>query len=62
MTMWNAIDNYGGILQTYALQRYLRDLGHDAYDIRFTNLEGRYRYLNLSSTYKCNFLGADNKQ
>ena len=45
MTMWNAIDNYGGILQTYALQRYLRDLGHDAYDIRFTNLEGRYRYL-----------------
>lgn len=41
MTMWNAIDNYGGILQTYALQRYLRDLGHDAYDIRFTKIEGK---------------------
>ena len=39
--MWNAIDNYGGILQTYALQRYLRDLGHDAYDIRFTKIEGK---------------------
>ena len=41
MTMWNAIDNYGGILQTYALQRYLRDLGHDVYDIRFTKIEGK---------------------
>ena len=38
MTMWNAIDNYGGILQTYALQRYLRDLGHDAYDLSLIHI------------------------
>lgn len=47
MTMWNAIDNYGGILQTYALQRYLRDQGHDAYDIRFTKVEGKHVRLKL---------------
>ncbi len=34
-TRWRAIDNYGCLLQSYALQRYLRDLGHDAYVIRF---------------------------
>lgn len=42
MTMWNAIDNYGGILQTYALQRYLRNQGHNAYDIRFTKIDGSH--------------------
>ena len=42
MTMWNAIDNYGGILQTYALQRYLRDQGHMAYDIRFSKIDGKH--------------------
>lgn len=40
ITMWNASDNYGGILQTFALQKYLRDLGHDAYDIRFSPKSG----------------------
>lgn len=36
VTMWNTVDNYGGILQTFALQKYLRDLGYDAFDIRFS--------------------------
>lgn len=35
ITHWMAVDNYGGILQAYALQQYLRDLGHDAFIIRF---------------------------
>lgn len=35
VTHWMAVDNYGGMLQSYALQRYLRNLGHDAYVIRF---------------------------
>ena len=35
VTHWMAVDNYGGMLQSYALQRYLRNLGHDAYLIRF---------------------------
>src|SRR5574344_331263 len=40
VTMWNAMDNYGGILQTYALQKYLRNQGHDAYVIRFVQRFG----------------------
>lgn len=47
VTMWNATDNYGGILQTYALQRYLRNLGHDAYDIRFIKTNSRFYKIKL---------------
>jgi hypothetical protein len=35
MTYWWSEDNYGQILQCYALQKYLRDVGHDAYLIRY---------------------------
>jgi hypothetical protein len=35
MTFWWSEDNYGQILQCYALQKYLRDAGHDAYLIRY---------------------------
>ena len=35
MTFWWTEDNYGQLLQCYALQKYLRDLGHDAYLIRY---------------------------
>jgi hypothetical protein len=35
MTFWWSQDNYGQILQCYALQKYLRDAGHDAYLIRY---------------------------
>lgn len=35
LTFWWSEDNYGQILQAYALQRYLRDAGHDAYLIRY---------------------------
>lgn len=35
MTFWWSDDNYGQILQCYALQQYLRDLGHEAYLIRY---------------------------
>jgi polysaccharide pyruvyl transferase WcaK-like protein len=35
MTFWWADDNYGQLLQCYALQKYLRDVGHDAYLIRY---------------------------
>ena len=36
MTFWWSNDNYGQLLQCYALQKYLRDAGHDAYLIRYT--------------------------
>jgi hypothetical protein len=35
MTFWWSNDNYGQILQCYALQKYLRNMGHDAFLIRY---------------------------
>lgn len=35
LTYWWGSDNYGQILQCYALQKYLRDSGHDAFLIRY---------------------------
>lgn len=35
MTFWWSQDNYGQLLQCYALQKYLCDAGHDAYLIRY---------------------------
>jgi hypothetical protein len=35
MTFWWSDDNYGQLLQCYALQKYLRDRGYDAYLIRY---------------------------
>jgi hypothetical protein len=35
MTFWWSNDNYGQLLQCYALQKYLHDAGHDAYLIRY---------------------------
>ncbi|GHU95797.1 hypothetical protein FACS189479_09460 [Spirochaetia bacterium] len=35
MTLWWSDDNYGQLLQCYALQKYLRDAGHNAYLIRY---------------------------
>lgn len=35
ITCWRSSDNYGQQMQCYALQRYLRNEGHDAYLIRY---------------------------
>ena len=35
MTFWWSNDNYGQLLQCYALQKYLHDAGHDVYLIRY---------------------------
>lgn len=35
LTFWWSEDNYGQPLQAYALQRYLRDAGYDAFLIRY---------------------------
>lgn len=34
LTFWWSQDNYGQLLQCYALQKYLRDMGHEVYLIR----------------------------
>lgn len=58
MTFWWSQDNYGQILQCYALQKYLRDAGHDAYLIRYKNEERSplwkrcLKAFNLSLLYK----------
>lgn len=35
MTLWGAYDNYGQQFQVYSLQHYLRNIGYDAYIIRY---------------------------
>jgi len=35
MTLWFYKNNYGSVLQCYALQKYLQDMGHDAFLIRY---------------------------
>ena len=35
LTFWWSNDNYGQLLQCYALQKYLRDMGHEAFLIRY---------------------------
>ena len=49
MTFWRSQDNYGQILQCYALQKYLRDMGHDAYLIRY---DPRRDYIKTTFTKK----------
>ena len=42
LTFWETQDNYGQILQGYALQTYLKAQGHDVYVIRYDH-DGRFR-------------------
>lgn len=35
ITYWQSNDNYGQLLQCYALQKYLKDLGHEVFLIRY---------------------------
>ena len=37
MTYWWSNDNYGQLLQCYALQKYLRNMGYDAFLIRYNH-------------------------
>ena len=39
ITHWKDNDNYGAALQSYALQRYLRNIGQEAYVIRYYQCE-----------------------
>lgn len=44
MTFWESGDNYGQQLQCYALQKYLKLLGHDAYLIRYDRTVDSVRF------------------
>lgn len=36
ITHWNSLDNYGQVLQCFALQKYLESLGYEVYLIKYT--------------------------
>ena len=36
ITFWESNDNYGQVLQAYALQQVLKDMGHDPFQIRYS--------------------------
>lgn len=36
ITFWESTDNYGQVLQAYALQQVLKDMGHEPYQIRYS--------------------------
>lgn len=64
LTFWWSNDNYGQLLQCYALQKYLRDNGHDAFLIRYNSQNDYVKTSLLSRFYKafnlvklCRFLG-----
>lgn len=38
ITFWKSADNYGQILQSFALQQYLRNHGHDPFLIRYSDI------------------------
>ena len=45
LTFWNTPDNYGQMLQCFALQTYLREQGHDTF---LVENGGRYQDLYLN--------------
>lgn len=47
ITFWTSSSNYGQILQGYALQTYLKSLGHDAFIIRFNSILSRIKEILL---------------
>jgi hypothetical protein len=61
ITFWNSQDNYGQLLQCFAMQRYLRSLGHEPFLIRYSpsapsvqasfKLSGIFRYITNIKTY-----------
>lgn len=44
ITCWNSTDNYGQQMQVFALQQYLRLLGHDAFLIKYSPLQYTSKY------------------
>lgn len=44
ITFWKSKDNYGQILQSYALQQYLRNHGHVPFLIRYENTQNKMAY------------------
>lgn len=41
LTYWESSDNYGQILQCFALQKYLNTLGHEVYLVKYSPSDGK---------------------
>jgi len=55
ITFWYSHENYGQLLQAYALQNYLISKGHDAFLIKFSNKtspKARRSYLKILSNFR----------
>lgn len=48
VTLWNTTQNYGAVLQCYALQEFLRRKGHEPYLIRYSYHASQYRKKHLN--------------
>ncbi|MDR1903177.1 MAG: polysaccharide pyruvyl transferase family protein [Treponema sp.] len=55
MTLWQSNGSYGQLLQHYALQKYLRDRGHEPYLIRYDYLHDGLPSGRFSERVKRNF-------
>ena len=51
ITFWESTDNYGQVLQAYALQKVLKDLGHEPFQIRYS-LKASQSQKHQSSIFK----------
>ena len=47
LTLWQSKDNYGQMLQCYALQQYLREKGHEPYLISYRFIKEERQYTPL---------------
>lgn len=51
ITFWDSNDNYGQIMQCYALQTYLKKLGHDVVLIRYIATKNKKKHTFLIKNY-----------
>jgi len=54
--------NYGGIMQAFAMQKFLRDMGHDVVTINYDSPEPSFLYKKTRFFYRCakKFVGRQN--
>lgn len=48
VTFWESTDNYGQVLQAYALQQVLKDMGHEPFQIKYSLKASQGAQLNIS--------------
>lgn len=62
VTYWSSSDNYGQQLQCFALQKYLRSLGHDAYLIKYMPTDHIPRWRKIARSIKYRLFVSDEQK